>query len=302
MELRKIQKTGGSTYIISLPKSWAQKENLTQGSVLSIEEQRDGSLRLSPKISGEKETQEIEIIADENLRRRMLSKYLLGYDVLLIKSETKLTKNQKSEIKKNVQHMIGFEILEESANEMRIKSLLDPNEVSIHKSLRRMYSIVSVMHRDLIIAIETTDQKLLRDIIQRDVEVNKLYFLLVRQIRTVIQNARLQEKENITAVDCVDYRLVASVMERLGDSLESIATTLLKETPEPRLKKMIESTYEIHNTAATAIFKRDEKLAKEAHLKWQKFSPTGLRNQNISNELVKIADFGNDLADIVAGD
>jgi SpoVT / AbrB like domain. len=45
METRKIQKTGGSTYIISLPKQWMVENNLKNGNVVAMEVD-ENSLRI----------------------------------------------------------------------------------------------------------------------------------------------------------------------------------------------------------------------------------------------------------------
>ena len=48
-ELRKIQVTGGSTYIISLPKNWIDQMGLKRSSVVSIIQRDDMSLSIQPK-------------------------------------------------------------------------------------------------------------------------------------------------------------------------------------------------------------------------------------------------------------
>lgn len=299
MELRKLQKTGGTTYVVSLPKNWIVRENLDQSSVVSIEEQRDGALLVSPKTEEKKELKEAELDASQNLYRKLIANYLLGYDTLKIKSHEKLSKELKQTIKGALQKLIGFEIMEETANTITIQNLLDPAEVSILKSLRRMYTIVSVMHKDLISAAEESNPDLLKDVIQRDSEVNRLYFLVVRQIRTVIQKPRLLDKENIKAVDCVDYRLVAKIIETIGDQLEDLAKALENRRLKPKELKLLKTSYEIHNKAATALFTKDEQLATEARdirlTLEEKHSP-------VSAEILKIADSGKDLADIVVSE
>ena len=57
-----------------------------------------------------------------------------------------------------------------------------------------------------------------KNVIERDVENNKFYFLLVRILRTIIQNPRLSEKIGITPIECLDYRLAASLIEGIGDA------------------------------------------------------------------------------------
>ena len=47
-EFRKLQVTGGSTIIVSLPKEWVKSNDLKKGDVVSLEELASGDLRLSP--------------------------------------------------------------------------------------------------------------------------------------------------------------------------------------------------------------------------------------------------------------
>ena len=39
--VRKIQLTGGSTYIVSLPSKWVKKNNLVRSSEIKIDEEKD---------------------------------------------------------------------------------------------------------------------------------------------------------------------------------------------------------------------------------------------------------------------
>ena len=47
-DFRKLQLTGGSTMIVSLPKTWVKGNRLDKGDVVSIEELASGDLRISP--------------------------------------------------------------------------------------------------------------------------------------------------------------------------------------------------------------------------------------------------------------
>ena len=44
--MRKLQVTGGSTVIVSLPKEWIRANNLGKGDFVNLEELASGDLRL----------------------------------------------------------------------------------------------------------------------------------------------------------------------------------------------------------------------------------------------------------------
>jgi phosphate uptake regulator len=64
-------------------------------------------------------------------------------------------------------------------------------------------------------------------VVSRDNESNRLYFLLVRTLRTIIQNPRLSDKLGITPIECLDFRLAASLIEGIGDACVQFASNTL---------------------------------------------------------------------------
>ena len=79
------------------------------------------------------------------------------------------------------------------------------------------------MTRDAANSFIYGDVELAKNVIERDDESNRLYFLLVRILRTIIQNPRLSEKLGITPIECLDYRLAASLIEGIGDACVQVA-------------------------------------------------------------------------------
>ena len=47
MDTRKVQRTGKSTFIVSLPKNWAIKNGISAGSIIYIHQGDNGALTLS---------------------------------------------------------------------------------------------------------------------------------------------------------------------------------------------------------------------------------------------------------------
>ncbi len=305
-EVRKIQKTGGSTYIVSLPKKWIVRQKLSKGSSLLLSENGDGSLSVRIGKQNPKTLSETEIFAGPNVERHLLEKYLLGYDIVKVSDGKEPLEKRKKELKNTLRFLLGYEIMEEASNTIVIHNLLNPSEISISKSVRRMYTIVSVMHKDILKSLKTGSKTLLKDVAQRDEEVNRLYFLVVRQIRKVLETPSLMDHEKISAPDCIDYRLVARFIEQMGDSLQSIAESLLSLRKLPRQTQVLnylENSYEMHQMASRGFFKKKELFALEAislgkNIKYDKISESKDIAPIIHN-LIKLNDYTQDLADIV---
>ena len=94
MDVRKLQKVGGATFLVSLPKEWILKNKLSQGDPVAIFETNDGTLIVDPKYTEREElkTTTIEIpktnTAGFDLAREILAAYLFGYDIISINSES----------------------------------------------------------------------------------------------------------------------------------------------------------------------------------------------------------------------
>ena len=95
VETRKIQFTGKSSYIISLPKQWIRELDLKRGDQIRITRQGSSSLQIYPqkfhsKIS-QKEDATIEIDIEEepkSIIRKLISLYFLGYKTINVKPKT----------------------------------------------------------------------------------------------------------------------------------------------------------------------------------------------------------------------
>jgi phosphate uptake regulator len=268
LDLRKIQRTSGGTFFVCLPKDWAERNGLDRGSVVSVDETADGSLLVNPKYDAERSPKMVTVIPSSFLDRVIVEKYLLGYDVIQVQAKDKISSLDRERVKKASSRLVGLEIVEENHSQIVMQCLLEPSTFPPQKILRREYSIVSGVHHDAVTALLEGDLELARNVVARDNEVNRLYFLLVRILRTVIQNPRLSEKLGILPIDCLDYRLAASLVESIGDHSASIGETSLKlggvKIPEKfseLVLKLHKVAYESHENAISAVFSHDVSVA-----------------------------------------
>jgi len=268
MELRKVQRTGGGTFFVCLPKDWAKKNGLQRSSLVSISETSDGRLIIDAKYSAERTPQVVVVKPTPLLDREIVGKYLLGYDIIRVEAKDKISPEDRERIKLASSRLIGLEIIEEDYAKIVMQCLLEPSAFPPEKILRREYTIASSMHRDAVKALIEGDVHMAKNVIARDDEVNRLYFLLVRILRTVIQNPGLSEKLGILPIDCLDYRLTASLVEGIGDQsvrVAELAPKLENAKVERELAQLVLSlhraVYESHENALKALFSRDISLA-----------------------------------------
>lgn len=268
MDLRKVQRTGGGTFFVCLPKDWANRVGLKKSSHVALSETPDGRIILDAKYSAERAPQVAVIHPSPLLDREIMGKYLLGYDIIRVEAKDRMSSEDRELIKQSSSRLVGLEIIEEDYSKIVVQFLLEPSAIPPDKILQREHSIASSMHRDAVTALIEGDGRLAKLVSGRDMEVNRLYFLLVRILRTIIQNPGLSEKLGILPIDCLDYRLTASLVEAIGDKsaqLAEVTTELsgakLSKDLAQLLLRIHKIAFDTHENAMKAMFSRDIALA-----------------------------------------
>jgi phosphate uptake regulator len=238
-DLRKVQRTPTGTFFVCLPRSWADEHGLRKGTLVALDETVDGKLLIDPKYNVEQLPSTATLTAGPYLSREIIGHYLLGFDIIRIEAKERIDLDVRNIVKATVGSLIGLEIVEESNSQIVLQCLLEPSGFPPEKILRRNYAIVVGMNTDAVNSFVDGDVQLAKSVIARDDENNRLYFLLVRILRTIIQNPSLSEKLGLTTIECLDYRLAASLVEAIGDACVQIAakTMALKgamPSEEPR--------------------------------------------------------------------
>jgi len=268
MDLRKVQRTSGGTFFVCVPKEWAERSGLQRSSIVAVSEMADGRLCVDPKYDVERVPQVAVVKPSVYLDREIVGKYLLGYDVIRVEAKDRISSVDRERVKQASSRLVGLEIIEEDYSKIVMQCLLEPSTFPPEKVLRREYSIASDMHRDAVTALVEGDVHLAKNVVARDDEVNRLYFLLVRGLRTVVQNPGLSEKVGVLPIDCLDYRLMASLVESIGDRSVQIAGKVIKLKGVKLPKKLLQLVlrfhrlvYEAHEKALRAVFSRSVSVA-----------------------------------------
>jgi phosphate uptake regulator len=267
-ELRKVQRTPTGTFFVCLPRSWAEKQGLRKGTLVAFDETSEGKLLIDSKYNAEPLPRIAILNAGPYLSREIIGHYLLGFDIIRIEAKERIDFDVRNVVKTTVGSLIGLEIVEESYSQIVLQCLLEPSGFPPEKILRRNYAIVAGMNRDAANSFINGDLQLAKSVIARDDESNRLYFLLVRILRTIIQAPSLSEKLGITPIDCLDYRLAASLIEAIGDACVQIAAKTIELNgikPSEELQKLLASSqaicFDAHEQALNSFVNKDIALA-----------------------------------------
>ncbi|TDA32850.1 MAG: PhoU family transcriptional regulator [Hadesarchaea archaeon] len=327
MEKRKIQLTGGSTYILSLPKRWVVEMGIKEGDEVEMEK-RDGSLVvfLSPKRK-EKSEVVVKVSPDESpnaLARRVISLYLVGCNVIRLKAkEGRISPAQREVLKNFVRtKLVGMEVITDLPGEMVLQVLMSYPELSVKDALKRMCLIAMSMREDVMEALESRNKELAKDVVVRDDEVDRFGMYIIRQLKSAVEDPRLIREIGLeSGRECLGYRIVTKIVERVSDHLALVAQNLLQlkgEVPAEvvrRVREMEKIAFSVFEDAVNALFegdylkaekvmeKREEILSAEERVIREVLKRVSgedlLALRLIIESLRRIGEYGSDIAEIV---
>lgn len=270
--IRRVQVTGRSTLSVSLPKEWVDIVGLKPGGIVKliprsssmiilVNEDRGGSKR-EAKISLREDTDA------EMMLRELISLYLAGYDI--IKIEFSIPYSQlKLYLKENIRKkLMGMEVLKESMTGMSLQCFAQHVELPLTEAIERQAELAALMQRDATVALLTRDRELAEEVIQRDDEVDKLYYFVSRQLNLAAENPQMLHELKIDNVmACLSYSSITKSVERIGDHASNIATLSLSLEEEIysqiriEIQKLDEEIEDIFLKSINVLMKKDSRSA-----------------------------------------
>ena len=276
--IRRLQKIG-SSILVSLPKDWIKANKLEKSDEVEIE---TGPNSLSITLYESHRPQKEVVISypvskEENIIADITGAYLLGYDIIKIKGKSVISIEDREKIRASMRRLVGMEIVDEDSSNVNVHFLLDATTLSPEKILKRMSSIALGMFRDTLNTMTSDDKTPLQTIANRDDEIDRQYFLLVRLIRSTMVDKKLANALNLENIDILDYRIAANLLEAAGDTMVELANCLSElSLTRDDLKKIYEATKEIetiHEKSIESFIENNRLLAIKAitlHKNFQK--------------------------------
>ncbi len=330
-ETRKIQFTGKSSYIVSLPKQWIMNLSLKQGDQIRMVRKGTATLELfPPKFETryqKKEDVTIEIDVEEeppSIIRKLISIYFLGFKTINVKPKKgRLDPRQRNTVKDAVKKMLmGSEIISDSSDGITVQVLINLLELSVDGAFKRMIHLAKSMSSDAILAVKENNKELAQEVINTDDEVDRFGFYIIRQLKIAIQNEHMLKDMGFrNARNCLGYRLIVKNIERTGDHAAFVAKNVL-EFEKPIKKEILERIQEMNqfclsmlDESCLALFKEDylqaEKTIKRTEeivtfekkimksLKPLKDDEVIYRVRKMTENIKRISEYASDIAEIV---
>ncbi|MDW8010968.1 MAG: phosphate uptake regulator PhoU, partial [Sulfolobales archaeon] len=237
-EIRRVQKFGKSTLMVSLPAEWVRAVDLHPGDSVSIEVLDDSSIRISP-LSTERQVRELtaSITVGKNASESLLSRviyaqYLLGADrIEILSEESVMPENIFRSLKNIAKTLIGVEIIEQSPNRIVLQILIDSSKYSTVTVINRMLELIKSMFEYIETYVVSGAAHLLTEVQEMEVEVDKLNALIVRQLIDLIRRRGTARQLGVRDSLATEYRNIAKSLEEVADALSEIAAILQERGP-----------------------------------------------------------------------
>ncbi|MFW5905752.1 MAG: PhoU domain-containing protein [archaeon] len=294
METRKVQVTGGSTYTVSLPKDWATDNGVSAGSIVEFHSEKD-LLLLSPKGEEQRTEGTLDIsglTGESELTRAVMTMYVSGFDIIRLEAN-RITATQRRVIRNATQGLVGLEVIEETGDRVVLQDLLDSSELSVHNAITRMRLVSLTMLADAVEALIENDDELAQDVVERDDDVDRLWYMVSRVFRTVLRNPTSATEIGFPRETVFDYQSGARQLERIADHATKIARIAneigaVPEEEAEALRELQEIALSVPETAMDALLADDSAeataLANEARSRMPEVDEKAREVDNIIRE------------------
>ncbi len=242
-EARKIQKTGRSTFIVSLPSEWVSKKGVNKGDSMYLSENADGSLTLSLKKSeksGKTCTISVSSVSLDSSMRNVVSAYVGGADKIVLKGQGTSTVAEDAR-----RILSGVEIAEENGDEI-VLQILTFGKLSIDTIFKRLFNVIQSMFS---LAIESyrSGEDTAIEVSRKEDEVDRLYLLLLRNLCV----------GNFPASESVFKSIAAKGMEKISDHLQDICVSGTDVLPNQTMANLLDKSLIVYSSAFISFSKGD---------------------------------------------
>ncbi len=314
LEKRKVFFSGKSSYILTLPKKWIEENGIKAGDEVLVSIGKN-FLTIYPRKSEIKKgsvTIDSESLRHESLLRRIISYYLAGIDSIRVRV---YNEEQRSAISRASEILMGVEIVEDIGKEIAMEIFLDNSRLKTERIMRRMGNTCVGMVSDFCAALRKFDRYLCNSIIAREREVDRLHFLLLRQLKLANMHAEVASELEIPVEIVQEYRTVVRALERVADHGANMAESLLDYgKPVQDLCDLVDEDLEMLRTAVVAFLENEIELAEVVLEEFDEFEEfekkfynvvfranveDAINLKSIVDSISRIASYSADIAEVV---
>ncbi|QUO48808.1 MULTISPECIES: AbrB/MazE/SpoVT family DNA-binding domain-containing protein [Halorubrum] len=263
METRKLQRVGGGTYTVSVPKRWAVERGLDAGTEVRLYAHADGSIvvRSSERDGAALEGVALDVDGDDAalVRRLLRAAYATGYERVTLTPRDSLADGQLRAARETNRGLVGTEVAADTADEFALHSVLETADVSVRQTVVQLRFVARSALRQAAVAFCGDRDADLERLRERAAEADRLFEMVARHLnRSLVSMAEL-DRLGVDRPALFDYYVTAreltavadlsvTVAETAGDSSAAIGDRLVAD-----LEATVDDAEALVAAAATAV-------------------------------------------------
>jgi phosphate uptake regulator len=288
MDIRRLQFIGGSSYMISIPKSWVKNNDLEQGDEIVLNVEDECILIVPKKISESSKiikgyVRGLQQYDEEFLRRFIYAIYIQGLDEIVIEDE-KINPRILTKISEIVRSVIGMEIIYAQNGRIVLRCMNTP-DFDFNGVLRRMYQIIESMIDGIIESIESNDENALEEIKYFEVDLDRLYLLALREQHRKVKELSISVKWHDLRF-IIGARMVTKLIEEIADSLRDFSIYIKEMAGKKEFVNLLREIKVVFSEILRAYtgsnLKLSDKVIKETELLHSKIMRLELQGGDIN--------------------
>ncbi len=222
MNYRKIIGFGKSSFVMSLPKDWLKENKLKKGDVVYLN--REGDKLVVYPVDNKDAKKERKITID--VTDMTLDEIGLQLSTLYIRNFTKIImtadsmKSRAKDIRPVIHELMALEVIEEDASKIVTRAFINMDDISPLNLLEKM----DIITREMIVDSKNSfKEDKSENIYIRDLDVNRISFLLFRSVRYLQKNPEAARKKNLSQDHLLAMWDVATRVEEIADQAKRLA-------------------------------------------------------------------------------
>ena len=232
--LRRVQRTGGSSLAVTLPKSWTDSMSVKTGDSLKFKDLGEGRLEISISSLGTTRSNEQKLLriqannSPPNLVSRLLvGAYITGQDRIMVTDPNGVTPQLRKEIDKTVIQILGMSVVQEERTSVEVQVFVDPTKHRLPSLLDRVFRMLRLEIDICRQALKQKNAGLLSQIETIENEIDKFSLLMIRQILLSADDFLVAKEVGIPSHHFqLGYRIASKMLEVIGDTLGNISDSL----------------------------------------------------------------------------
>ena len=240
---RSVQLAGNTTFVVSLPKSWALEQGLEPGASMHLYPHRDRVVVAPASL----ESSERQVAIDAGAMNadvvchRVRAAYAAGADRIVVSDHDGLERDLRRRVTRLFAGLVGMDVSEETPERLVANDFLDAADVSLPQTTAQLRQHARSMFDDAIEAVLTDDEALAARVTDRTDDVDRLVAFVSRGFHRGLEDITEIDRLDVDRASAFHSYQIARGLERLADHAERIATIADRQSGPPTVAPALEA-------------------------------------------------------------